>query len=219
MLKDKAGFTLAEVLITLGIIGVISAMTIPSLQQRIYERQTIARLRTTYSILTQALKLSAELDDNGYPEGWGITGRTKEDATIVAEKLKPHLKIARDCGAVKPNPCIGTEYSRLNGQRYTPADTRYYVTLFNGSTVSFSGGEVGNNIYMYFTIDTNGPAQPNTWGRDLFEFSYSPDTGLIPSGNPNLPSNDYRTHCRDLLSSGFGCAYYVLTFNNMNYLH
>ncbi len=43
-------------------------MTIPTLMQKYYEKQTVSRLKETYSILTQALKLCGE--ENGYPEEW-----------------------------------------------------------------------------------------------------------------------------------------------------
>ena len=46
--KIKFAFTLAEVLITLGIIGVVAAMTIPTLMQKYYEKQTVAKLKETY---------------------------------------------------------------------------------------------------------------------------------------------------------------------------
>ena len=46
--KVRLGFTLAEVLITLGIIGIVAAMTIPTLMQKYYEKQTVAHLKETY---------------------------------------------------------------------------------------------------------------------------------------------------------------------------
>lgn len=53
-LKIKA-FTLAEVLITLGIIGIVAAMTIPNLVQNSFEKKTVAQLRKTQSVLAQAM--------------------------------------------------------------------------------------------------------------------------------------------------------------------
>ena len=58
--KTKLAFTLVEVLITLGIIGIVAAMTIPTLMQKYYERQTVAKLLETSSIIAQAIKLSEE---------------------------------------------------------------------------------------------------------------------------------------------------------------
>ena len=56
LIKVKYGFTLAEVLITLGIIGVVAAITIPGLMSKYYEHQTVARMLETQSILTQAIR-------------------------------------------------------------------------------------------------------------------------------------------------------------------
>ena len=50
----KAAFTLAEVLITLGIIGVVAAMTMPSLIQNYQEKATVTKLKKCYSLVSQA---------------------------------------------------------------------------------------------------------------------------------------------------------------------
>lgn len=63
-------------------------------------------------------------------------------------------------------------------------------------------------------IDTNGTTQPNTWGRDLFAFNVY-NSSLRPIGSPY---DAYKDTCK-LSLSGVGCAYYVSTQNNMNYLH
>ena len=58
--KSKSGFTLAEVLITLGIIGVVAAMTIPTLIERYKEQELVTRWFKFYSLLQQAIKLAEE---------------------------------------------------------------------------------------------------------------------------------------------------------------
>ena len=58
----KRAFTLAEILITLGIIGVVAAMTIPTLIQKNQKRIIEANLKETYSTLSQMMKM-AENDD------------------------------------------------------------------------------------------------------------------------------------------------------------
>ena len=67
----KTAFTLAEVLITLGIIGIVAAMTIPTLIQKNFEKQTVAKLRETQSILSQAMRMAE--DEYGDACGWGLT--------------------------------------------------------------------------------------------------------------------------------------------------
>lgn len=69
----KSAFTLAEVLITLGIIGVVAAMTIPTLLAKYQEKQTVTKLKQTYSILSQAIRSVQE--DVGTPDDWELSGR------------------------------------------------------------------------------------------------------------------------------------------------
>jgi len=66
--KKRAAFTLAEVLITLGVIGIIAAMTIPALISANNKRITETRLKRFYSTFNQAIRLSTI--DNGEVEGW-----------------------------------------------------------------------------------------------------------------------------------------------------
>ena len=64
----KAAFTMAEVLITLGIIGIVAAMTLPSLIGKYQKKVTVTRLKRTYTVLSQAVQRS--IADNGDPSGW-----------------------------------------------------------------------------------------------------------------------------------------------------
>ena len=54
----KKAFTLAEVLITLGIIGIVAAMTLPSLIANYQKKVTVNRLKQAYSMINQALLLA-----------------------------------------------------------------------------------------------------------------------------------------------------------------
>lgn len=57
-------FTLAEVLITLAIIGVVAAMTIPTLMQKTDRREKVAAVKSSYSQLSQAVKMATALNGN-----------------------------------------------------------------------------------------------------------------------------------------------------------
>lgn len=57
-MNRKFGFTLAEILITLGVIGVVSAITMPTLIQNHKKRIVVTRLQKFYTSMNQALKLS-----------------------------------------------------------------------------------------------------------------------------------------------------------------
>lgn len=213
----KAGFTLSEVLITLGIIGVVAAMTIPTLVQNYTEKRTLSILRETQSIIAQSMKMAEE--EYGDMEGW-FTELTQEDTTLkIADNLKPFLKIALDCGVDDPNhSCIiNKAYLQKNGTpRANYSEKLFYkIHLLNGSSVWWTYVPIEKIAHFY--IDTNGKYPPNTWGKDLFMFEYS-NNSLRPMGAPDSVY-PYKTNCITKNSTGVGCAYYVLTQQNMNYLH
>ena len=218
----KAAFTLAEVLITIGIIGVVSALTIPTLMAKITEKQTVTKLRATQSILYRAIKLAE--DEEGDPSCWGLNMDASEgDAKIIAKKMKKYLKIAIDCGTSDTNGmCIpNDDYKKLSGgnqANYATMNHMYKVKLLNGTSVFFRSRypeEQNSNNIFYFFVDTNGKNPPNTFGIDLFAFTYNPENnGLIPAG-----SKDFKTTgCFGENSIGLGCAYYVLQTGKMDYL-
>lgn len=59
ILKKKTGFTLAEVLVTLGIIGVVAALTLPSLMANYQKRNAEAHLKHFYSLMRQGIEMTA----------------------------------------------------------------------------------------------------------------------------------------------------------------
>ena len=54
----RNAFTLAEVLITLGIIGVVAAITIPGLATKIQRRQLETQVKADFAIIQQAIRAS-----------------------------------------------------------------------------------------------------------------------------------------------------------------
>lgn len=66
--KRILSFTMAEVLITLGIIGIVAAMTLPALIQKYQKQETSARLKKFYTTMNQAIMMS-EID-NGDMRYW-----------------------------------------------------------------------------------------------------------------------------------------------------
>ena len=73
----KQGFTLAEVLITLGIIGVVAALTLPSIVAHQRKVEYSSRLKKFYSMMEQAIRMSEE--DNGEILSWTRSGETQMD--------------------------------------------------------------------------------------------------------------------------------------------
>lgn len=103
---SKTGFTLAEVLITLGIIGVVTALTIPSLMTAYNKHITETRLKKFYSLFNQAIKLSVVVNDEyeGWSDYWAASGNSyNEDGSAIDQVenvdaafdkyLAPHMKV------------------------------------------------------------------------------------------------------------------------------
>ena len=97
--KVKLAFTLAEVLITLGIIGVVAAMTIPTLMSNYRKKQLETQIKANYSLVQQAIKF-AEYDDVSYD----MAIQDGSDASIQEwydSFLSKHLKVEQFCSNAK----------------------------------------------------------------------------------------------------------------------
>jgi len=77
----KTAFTLAEVLITLGIIGVVAALTIPSLIANYQKQEAVTKLKKFYNTMNQAVKLS-EIE-NGDASDWNLTSGHASYQTVL----------------------------------------------------------------------------------------------------------------------------------------
>lgn len=157
--KARFAFTLAEVLITLGIIGIVAAMTIPNLIFNYKVKRTVSILKEDQSIIAQVIKLSTE--ENGEPEGWQGQELLSEARTLtLVDKINPFLKIAVDCGTYDENGnCfMNGDYKFINGTKYenlATDRTEYKVKLMNGSSLLYYSYPTPM-FRIYFAVDING---------------------------------------------------------------
>lgn len=218
---SKSGFTLAEVLITLGVIGVVAAMTMPSLVAHYKEKQTVVALKKFYSILEQAIRLNQVQNPEDYS----------------AENIVSMFKTVKIC---PPNDlsCTDKEYKTLNGNKSwawgkldSYSSTSYYAQLVDGGIIRYFGSsncetvrgtsEALKHHCGEFSIDINGNKPPNQFGRDVFFFNIT-KYGVIPMGTEDENTYSFSKTCKDKNSSnspGNGCAAWVLVNENMDYLH
>lgn len=210
--KNRA-FTLAEILITLGVIGIVAAITIPSISHTLYEKRTVALLKETQSIMAQAVRAAEEED--GEVSGWGLKNNASEnDAKIIAEKLLKHIKVAQDCQTYDPQGiCMpNVTYKCLNGSywsNYATARGYYKIKLNNGVGLLWRSGspaDVEKGVYIDFILDVNGKTPPNVIGQDVFELFYE-KSSVRAAGAPGYAASD---QCRKN-GTGWGCTYHVLT--------
>jgi len=214
-------FTLAEVLITLVIIGVIAALTIPNLMQKYQEQATVKKVQKFYSNLTNAYSLAKK--DNGTVSEWGLTGTDAESAKKIYELLfKPYFKITKECGTASGGCFANTYYNFLDGTSWGNPETHklyYKIALSDGSAVLFSALYEGIPIAILY--DVNGKQGPNQFGIDFFEFMIRPEN-VFPSGLQTIKSGwvrDFDTTCSNRTQRGLGCAAWVVYKGNMDYLH
>lgn len=219
-MKKFTAFTLSEVLITLGIIGIVAAMVIPVLSVNIQGKQTAVKLKATHSVLVRAMHMAEE--EYGEIEAWGLDNWSEGSSEKIFNNIKPFIKILQDCQNrdTKSN-CMGKSYKRLNGMfhaNYGNLSVHPFV-LLNGTSV-FAHSRINEDklegAVVLFFIDTNGPKQPNMWGRDLFAYAYS-NGSLLPYGSTKI--YDWKNYCVNRRSTGYGCAYYVMQYEKMNYLN
>lgn len=200
-MKQRKAFTLAEVLITLGVIGVVAALTIPVVINYAFEREAVSKAKETYSLLAQAV--AAWQVDSGCvgetencpelsPKAWP-GGAFPHNAPVISRAIASHLKVSdslygpsfADYKAKDWVPEISTELSGFQ-QDYTSlypsigkniagcGDPGYngYLLLSNGVVVKIMGIS-----WIYdISFDINGPKRPNRVGKDQFVASlYSPN--------------------------------------------
>ena len=152
---SKAGFTLAEVLITLGIIGVVAAMTIPNLISNYSKHIVESNLKETYSILQQTLKFT-EYDDVSFE--MELPDNMESSKKWFETYLAPHMKYSTVC--YNKSGCWndkGLTRTLSGGVPYTYrsqigiGSDIIIIKLTNGSNLIVDGYSAGS-IYNYFGV-------------------------------------------------------------------
>lgn len=191
--KYKTAFTLAEVLITLGIIGIIAAMTMPTIINKANDKANIARLKKTYTLLSQAL-MFAKNDYEDY-QYWPIVDYDMNSTIQIYNFLKPRLKVTRECPNEKG--CWAQVRSLSNVALFSEAgmgDSVYNFSLIDGTNVSMNiySSDADRTkygvtddplpVFIGFFVDVNGDKKPNQMGKDVFLFILT-KKGLVPAGS------------------------------------
>lgn len=226
MCSVRKAFTLAEVLITLGIIGVVAALTLPMLIGKYNEVATVSKVKKMYSTLSNAML--AAVNENGTADTWtsdyaGPWVSSQKNSQSIAEKLVPQFKLLKDCG-FKKDCMMVVDYKFLNGSAWgTYSNYRdkyfYKIILNDGSAVIIKAqGDNCNltdggwpNTCGYILYDVNGEKEPNMFGKDVFSFLIMKDS-IKPNKLDNCDKTSTNRQCT-------GAAAYILTNGNMNYLH
>ena len=210
---EHLGFTLAEVLITLGIIGVVAAMTIPNLIATHQKKQTVVKLQKAISVLNQAYKLS--YDDVGEPsvsEAFNM-GASKYFSTYWAPYIKTEIycDTYAKCRYKSQHPWslpsgkpsdISVVYGNNRTTFYTADGFLYVIFTAGGPGPTIDKLSADTSVY----VDINGAEGPNRYGRDVFVLTRVEKDGGgiqprgISSSNENINSSCSKT------GDGLACA-------------
>ena len=224
--ESKIAFTLAEVLITLGIIGVVAAMTIPSLIQSYKEKATVTAVKQSYSIFAQALKM-VTIDNPDLSALTDSSLSAKENSQIMFKEISKHIKKVKSCDVDKK--CMGnTYYLNLNNEKVSNWDTyNNLVTgvLANGTSfwiLSLPASISGEETYAgQIGIDINGNKRPNKFGVDFFWFTFNKNGELFAGrgeGTGGIYGNCELSPSNSNWANGYGCSEWIITHGNMDYL-
>lgn len=170
-------FTLAEVLITLVIIGVIAAITVPTMMTNYKKQETISRLKKVYSALSQTTNRA--ILDNGSIVGWDISLGSEE---FLKTYVFPYLDVDKNCGEGTSDDCTFI-YKTIAGE-VKDISSRAKFYLRDGSKLAvFTQNSSPDEKFVYFHVDINGDAKPNRMGRDVFVFIYYIENYSAPKFN------------------------------------
>ena len=237
----KIAFTLAEVLITLGIIGVVAAMTMPSLITNYRVKETVSKLKKVNTTFNNAFLQAKE--ENGEISDWGLSNSTldtdTDDGSIAnsnygrdkfLEILSKHLKTISMC-KYSDNSCEVYRPTNLQGDidnsdsysnRLVLADGTIIGHLYLNNTAcntNWGSGALSQSCGS-FKVDLNGSKKPNMYGKDIFQFDITAN-GIVPSGiATDISGNNFEESCikSDSRMNGVGCTGWVIYNENMDYL-
>lgn len=216
---NKNAFTLAEVLITLGIIGVIAALTLPALinQKQIKELQV--GLQKGYSMLSQVVQMinygeGQTFNHKNYP--WKSTAPVIDKYLVSTKACQGSCLIYKGNDKDENGDNIYGSYSFGDYRTYNKkANVRgnYFddaqFLLRNGMTIYVEDSE-----FLGLSIDVNGMYKgPNLWGHDLFTFKVTNNGKLIPFGadGTGYSPDDFCSATDTSKYNGIACAYKALT--------
>lgn len=198
-MKKKRGFTLAEVLVTLGILGVVAAVTLPALRSDTEKLQWGQGLKITVGNLNEGFaRMLADYETDSLEDTKlfnEILSNTKSKTKYVDAntELGKYFNIdrsyARDAEG-EASIISGQKFYALNGNDCSSniSDSKSIIYLSNGAKLHLMFKETlsSRNFSKYdirLHIDVNGDKGPNTFGKDIFTFYVTDDGKVIARGS------------------------------------
>lgn len=213
--KNRA-FTLAETLITLGIIGVVATICIPVLIQNVEDMKYKNAAKEAYSKCSQAI-LQLKADSGGTLVDYLGAGSLSFKPAYMK-----YFKVVKDCGgagcvAASSSSSIyktlagygGDTLNLGNDGQFVTADGIFYNIQQDGVSGGSTPGTLGTVIII---VDINGyQTPPNIFGKDTFAFQIL-NNNLTPMGGTGTeyPATNYCQRTGSNIAQGIGCMTNVM---------
>ncbi len=211
-MKKRFAFTLAEVLITLGVIGIVAALTLPGIINKSKAKRLKSQYQKAYSEIAQGIKMmkydDVSLDTSNYQYS-----QTFKNTYIS------YFKVLDACLDSNNNPLCadtsGKNYKTLDGSRNMPGywiDDGQFV-LLDGTLLMFENPSGSTTSKVWIHADINGKkGKPNKWGYDVFTFCILNEE-LVPMGARGTEYTNMTSYCNPKGSgqfNGIACAYQAM---------
>ena len=213
-MKKILAFTLAETLIVMGIIGIVSALTLPNLNSSTGEKEKIVKVKKIYQNLNDALGRAQAV--YGPFEEWFINDTTQNaKAKRFGDRITEFMKVSKNCGTETNKGCFSAQ-NILNvkltnlATSHDISDTAYKIITADGTSISFLAG------LWEFYVDIDGPNKgKNALGHDIYAYKFEGRPSVI---NTIYISSPFSTILSDVKNSGYSCSTWIINYDNMDYL-
>lgn len=173
--KKTSGFTLAEILVTLMIIGVIAGVTIPSLLQSTRQKEYYTGYKKAFSVASQAFE--RQVADYNYKT---IIARQDTNNQENFVEFSKYFSVSKQCFNNNNKECWDEKGEKLYANSQPTNDSYAFVDTSGMAWSLYSNGE---NILL---VDMNGLKGPNEYGKDRWYLIPINEKGDREGGNgPN----------------------------------
>src|SRR5574344_2025785 len=224
MKKLRKAFTLAEILIVLAIIGVVAALTIPTLMNNIQDKEFETAQKKANSILANGFKLMMAKNDVYKMTDLPFITDCSGSSSCLSTEFKNVFSIVKDSNTgldTEDLPSSYLIYGETTNSPFKWNGTIYQFITADGMLfgivrpLSSDLDSDGNPTLLYMAADINGLKKPNMVSKDLYEFlidkngTVSDVTSKISTASTCTESNYAgcsESECQALVCHG-GCGY------------
>ena len=218
--KNKIGFTLAEVLITLGIIGVVAALTMPAIIANYQKAEALSKLKKVNSVIGQFLQQAEK--DYGCLSDWDMVD-------VINTFIKPYFNVVSDSSNRNKSTYLASigystyssenggyprVFRTMSGREFSGYD---YIDVFfyTADGILYGWGwhqsQMSGRRTMEILVDINGAKRPNIAGKDVFMFDIGGaycQTKVLPGhcgGSQSCNSSGFCKYTRRCSNTGEQC--------------